>query len=113
MKIVQFKQWNCQLKFEKYANNNRVCISLFNADPMIEDDIEWPAGTVPIATATVNISDVTLVEDEVIIKDYSENKGMLNVLVEAGIVSKPDRYIKSGFVECPVCKLLVDPKDYK
>jgi len=113
MKIVQFKQWHCQLKFEEYANNNRVCINLVNADPITEDDIEWPAGTVPIATATVNISHVPLTADEIIIKNYSENEGMLNVLVEAGIISKPDRYVKSGFVECPICKLLVDPKDYK
>ena len=43
----------------------------------------------------------------VAVKDWSENVGVLDALVSAGIVSKPEDYIPSGHVRIPVCRLLV------
>jgi hypothetical protein len=94
---VQFKEWPCILQFDRYAKGNRLCISLLHAE---EGD--------PVATATVNIPGEEIEDDEVIIKDYSENEGMLTALVNAGVVSVPVRYVSQGFVICPVCKLLID-----
>jgi hypothetical protein len=45
---------------------------------------------------------------EMAIKDYSENAGLLQVLIDAGVVSEPVGYVRSGFVEIPVCDLLMD-----
>jgi len=59
----------------------------------------------PYATATINDDDVDLRDDEVIIKNYSENKGILEALERAGIVSRLYT-IKIGFTEPVVCKLL-------
>ena len=36
----------------------------------------------------------------------SENEGVLDALVEAGYVSKPIDWVRTGFVTCPICKLL-------
>jgi hypothetical protein len=99
MKTIKFLQWNCKLEFAKY-NNGRTAIQLTEVDT--EE---------PIATATVNIPSESLSEGEVIIKDYSENEGMLKALMEAGIVSSPLRYVKSGFVECPVVFLNINPNE--
>lgn len=60
----------------------------------------------PVATATVDINK-PLPENHVAVKDYSENTGMLKVLVEAEVVSEPTTYIANGFVRIPVCKLLL------
>lgn len=59
----------------------------------------------PYATATVVVDDI-LNTDEVAIKDYSENDGILESLIEAGIVSEPIAYKRSGFIQIPICKLL-------
>ena len=93
--IVRFKDWNCKLVF-RYYGNNRTAIQLLDASD---------GG--PVATATVNIPECPLEEDQVIIKTYSENEGMLRALMDAGVVSSPVSYVQSGFVTCPICKLLI------
>ena len=60
----------------------------------------------PVMIATVNIPEEVLGKDEVIIKNYSENEGVLDFLVQNGITSKPNRYVTSGWVLCPIVKML-------
>jgi len=48
-------------------------------------------------------------DDEIFIKNYSENKGILDDLIRLGIVSNPIGHVTSGFVEIPKCKLLKLP----
>ena len=55
------------------------------------------------AIATVNLPGLT--EGEVAIKNYSENEGVLYFLLENNIVEQPHRWINSGFVNIPVCRL--------
>lgn len=90
--IVKFNKWNCKVVKSKY-DNGRLALRLIDAKD----------GS-PIATATVNIPDVKLSKDEVLIKDYSENQGMLKVLEEAGIVKSTGDSIRSGFVNIPICE---------
>lgn len=59
----------------------------------------------PYTTATVNLPDVLLADNEVLIKDYSENEGILDFLVENNIVIPTDRGVQSGHVWVPVCIL--------
>lgn len=60
----------------------------------------------PWAMCTVCMPEYDLAENEVIIKDYSENEGILEALVEAGIVSEPVRTVIVGFAIGYVCLLL-------
>jgi hypothetical protein len=60
----------------------------------------------PFAKSTVNIPG--LEKDEVAVKDYSENEGMLDFLVDNGIVHPPHRSESSGYVTLPVCKLALN-----
>lgn len=96
MKKIKFKKWDCILVFKKYDNNGRTAIELINTRD----------GS-PVAIATVNIPSAPLERDEVIIKNYSENEGMLDALVSNGIVEPTGKKVQSGFVECDVCKLLI------
>ena len=94
MTAVKFKTWNTVTKFACYENG-RPAILLVDAN----DES-------PIATASVNLPDINLAEGLIAIKDYAENEGMLNALMDAGIVSPPVAYIPTGFVTVPVCRLL-------
>ena len=107
MKTILFKGWNCRLDFKKY-HNGRTCIILTNATPIDEGSYIADPGTEKIAIATVNISGVKIKKNEVIIKDYSKNEGMLDTLIKAEIISNPIRFVKTGYVTCPVCKLLIN-----
>jgi hypothetical protein len=107
-KIVKFKEWNCLVKFAKYGNN-RTAIELMNADPIKEEWGEMAPNTERIAVATVNIPEYLLQDNEIIIKDYSENEGMLSALVHGNVVHMPHKFAKAGFMECPVCILKVLP----
>lgn len=60
----------------------------------------------PFTTATVNLPLVQLAPDEIILRDYAENEGMLASLVEAGVVCDTGRRVSTGFVVCPVVTIL-------
>jgi len=93
---VTFKEWNCKTVLGEYPNG-RIAILLVDVDN----------GDDAIATATVNLPDFSdLRENEIIVKDYSENEGMAKALCDAGIVESMIRtYASSGFITTPVMKM--------
>ena len=106
MKII-FKEWFCNVEFHEYTNH-RTALVLTNATDMKEDDMVWPAGSQQIAIASVNLPNVLLDSDEIAIKDYSENDGMLECLIDNKVVTEPIRFIQQGYVSIPICKLLIN-----
>jgi len=44
--------------------------------------------------------------DEVAIKNYSENEGILDELIKAGFVSEPVRYFQLAYAQFPICNIL-------
>lgn len=95
---IKFKKWNTELRKGKYENDR---IALVLVDP--KDPTEF------IAVATVNVPEVRLTDNQVIIKDYSENEGMLKTLVEAEVVSSPIKQVRTGFTIVQICQLLINP----
>ena len=61
----------------------------------------------PYVTATKNLLSNDLKDDEVHIKNYFENDGILEALIIAGIIADTGRCTRSGFVILPICKVLV------
>ena len=57
----------------------------------------------PYATCTIMMDD--LAKDEVAVKNYSENAGMLDFLLDEGLVEEPHRFINQGYVAIPICKI--------
>jgi hypothetical protein len=93
---VKFKEWVCDVEFCEYGNGTPAI--------RLNDAIDGS----PVAVASVNLEGISKVETgEIAIKDYSENQGMLKALKDVGIVSEPIRHVKSGYVNIPVCKLLI------
>jgi len=64
----------------------------------------------PVARVSTNLPEVEIGENETAIKDWSENEGILDILVDAGVISEPIYYIESGFVQVPVCNILIPLK---
>jgi hypothetical protein len=91
MTEVKFKDWTCSVVKRQY-DNGRVALQLVDEEG-------------PVATATVNLPDAELGKNEVLVKNWSENQGMLDALVAARVVKPTGKTIRSGFVEVPVCEL--------
>ena len=94
IKKLRYKEWNCLLQEGQYPGGR---VALFLTD---EDDGE------PVSTCTVNIPSCALDDNEVLIKDYSENEGMVDFLVKEKIVATTGRFVQSGYVQVPICTLL-------
>ena len=90
--MVEFAGFKCEVMIQKYGTGNPA-VRLLD----IEDGM-------PIATASVNIDGLDL--DEVAIKNYSENEGMYDALLKAGVITPKHRNLSTGYVTVPVCKLI-------
>ena len=100
MTTLQYKSYPVRLHCERYSNK-RPAIQLILAN----DTEEAIAGEL-ITTATVNLPNEPIHSDEIAVKSYSENEGMLDWLWHNNIIERqPTRYIPSGFVRIPICKL--------
>lgn len=90
-KTVNFMGEALTIVMSRYANGQ-------NAIQLVDQD------GMPFMTASVAY-DVNIAIDCVIIKNYSENEGILEALIEAGIIDKPFMEIPTGFVTLYVAAL--------
>lgn len=79
----------------QYADGS-TAIQIFDLDGCIE------------ATATVALPDRTPDKGNVFIKNWSENEGMYNALVEAGVIGEKVRDVRAGFATAYECPLNVE-----
>jgi len=79
----------------RYYVNNRIALKAYDCDDGI-----------PFLVASVNLPTEKIEPDEIAIKDYSENSGVLQHLIDLGVISEPIRYANNGHVEIPICKYL-------
>src|SRR5699024_434250 len=100
VKVNSFgEELELRLVFENYQDGNNTAI-------ILEEYNEEYGFFEEYFIATVNVESLKLGENFVAIKNYSENEGVLEALIEAGIVEKEAVTIAySGFVELPVHKL--------
>lgn len=78
----------------KYQKPTNIAIVLYDAHGL------------PYMRASSN-PEYTLEKGEVAIKDWSENRGILEALIEARIVEDTGATIPSGFVDLILCRLLI------
>ena len=104
--IVKFKQWLCSLHFGKYPNG---------ITAMYLKDLEDGE---PVATCTVNVMEhygILAPMGHVIIKEYSDNIGMTQALIDSKIIDEIIyQSIPIGYGDCIIktCKLIIDiPKE--
>ncbi len=84
-----------ELVWETYQNNQRDRLSIVDAETKES-----------LVTASVNLPEIELLEGEMLIKDYSENEGVLLGLVNAGVVEHTGKEVPIGYVTIPIVKIL-------
>lgn len=89
------QEFNLSVSISTYRNKQKR-IKLFD----IEDGL-------PYAEASVCIEDYSLNEGEVAIKNYSENQGILESLIDYGVVEPPHAFVKTTWVKVPICRLKI------
>lgn len=94
-KTCQLHRVELEVKKMEYANG-RIALQLFEVG-----DFE------PYMVATVNLPELPLEEGEVFIKDYSENEGIFEALLRAGIIEFAGKMADNGYVKVPVCRVLI------
>ena len=95
-KTIQFLGYNGYVEFSQYPNGRTAIL------------LKCDDGS-PLATATINLPEVELNDGEVIIKNYSENSGIVNALVNAGVVEfgRPIQVGSFG-ADCWICTMVKD-----
>lgn len=93
MPSVNFIGYECQVKVSRYAHRLTPCLSLIDSEGM------------PVATATVNVPNLQLPLDCVVIKNYSENEGILEALIAAEIVKPTGQTVPIGHCIGHICQL--------
>lgn len=85
---------NCHFVESEYSNGN-IRLDIYG---VCKEDGDYEQ---PISTVTVNVGKLS--DGQVAIKDYNENEGMLKFLQGLGLIGEPVRFIKSGYVQIPIC----------
>ena len=99
MKTVKFRDWNCFVEWKQYSNG-RPALTLRQIE----------TGE-PIAVASINLPHEALEPDEIFIKDYSENEGMLDALVKAEIIFPLHCRVPVGHTTAALCRLVEVPNE--
>jgi hypothetical protein len=97
-KVRPYGHREVALSLSRYAKDGRPCLRLL----AVENERE----TAPCAVCTVDLPNVPMAENEVAIKTWHENVGMLGWLMDQGIVSPPLHYAYFAGVFIPICSLL-------
>jgi hypothetical protein len=98
---VEIRGTVCNVEIVRYYANNRPAIVLVDT---------FDGG--PYARASVNLPEVEMEADETAIKNWSENEGIMEILIDRGVISEPLRFVESGFVSVPICKIKMElPKE--
>jgi len=97
---VEFGGFRCEVHALSYASGGGTALCLIDGRD---------GGRVAVATVNVEGVSELLPANEILIKDYSENAGMLAVLEEAGIVEDTGRAVRTGYAEAPIARLLESP----
>ena len=82
---------NCTIRMHEYPNGGPALV-IYQDDQVL-------------LKASVNIPEYTLPEGYICIKNWSENEGILESLIENNIIDPPRVFIPLSFNEAPVCKL--------
>ena len=96
---VTFRGRKCYLQFGTYPNKS-VSIQLITANTHE-----------PWMVATVSLHERIPEPGHVLIKNWSENQGILEALILSGYIEDSGYSLLTGYVRANVCKLLIQPTE--
>lgn len=83
------------VKKSTYEENGRLCLRLQSTDGEA------------LMTVSSNLGEFEIANDSIFVKTYSENEGVMEALIEAGVLTEPKGSVSSGFCDFPICRVLV------
>lgn len=89
--MVEFAGFKCEVQVEKYQSGYKAIRLIDQEDGQ------------SVVIATTNLEELD--SDEVAIKDYSENEGIYDALLEANVIFPKHRELSTGYITVPVCRL--------
>lgn len=95
-KVFRYRDWDVTIAISKYVDSGRPAILLRAADSEHNEKQDVMPGE-PIATLSVNLPDQEIPFGCTHIKDWSENEGALDWLVDNGLVSPLNLYSGAGY----------------
>lgn len=93
---MEYKGDNLWAKTEKYAYGGTALQLICNEGPF--------------ATLSVRVDCMSdeLSENEIVLKNYNENKEISDYCLSVGLVIPTGVLVQVGYVQCPVCKINTD-----
>ena len=94
-KLFDFLDWSCYAEWAWYdkEQTKRALLVRDNADGQV------------IAKASLNMPKLKPTVNEVIIKDYAENAGVMDALVHAGVIEPSHLSVKERHVIVHICRV--------
>ena len=110
--IVRFDDIDCEVCVEGLYKNNRRqhVIQLYVADTehnRSRADADSCSPGVPYATASLCVPGYPFRYKETAIKDYSENRGIFDALINAKIVEKTEFQALVNLLPVPIARILI------
>lgn len=84
-------------------HNGRTCLSYVSYDEDMGMSQQECVASINLPNVDVDMN----ANDIIGVKTYSENEGLLEMMIAAKHVSKPLVWIEQGFVKIPICRLLI------
>lgn len=91
--VANFQDYNCNIIMERYQKGS---LSLRLVDTVDQ---------CPVCRATSNLIDVAPKPNEVLIKNYAENHGVLQALVDSGLASDTGKTVDTGHAQLNICHI--------
>ena len=93
MKAMRYKDWDCNVQVTRYTNGQAALVLVGSEHGEL------------IAKAST-CCNIEFKEDETAIKVWTENEGMLEALVSAGVVEDTGARVECGWSQAPIVKIL-------
>lgn len=109
--VFQFCGIDCCLEKGSYQHKGRdssarLSLRVVAANSQHNRDMDIVGGE-PVTTASINVVSEPLRANEVVIKNYDNNEGLLPVLVSAGLVKRTGRQVPTGMVFSEIVLCLI------
>lgn len=97
--VISFAGFQCRLHHGHYAIGGTTALQLLD---VTDDEL--------VTTATINIPGLRLDADEVVLKTWDENAGLLELLTAAGVVHPPHEHYPVGVHVASIVRLVTTPR---
>ena len=102
---ISFQGIDCTAEIKQYSNNSIAIILLAANTP--GNELQGIFAKQQVCTATINVPELSLQPPYACIKDYSENQGVFDALLRAGVIEDSEMEYPLPWASVRIAKVLV------